>query len=198
MRKIITTTFVTLDGVMQAPGGPEEDASGGFKYGGWQAHVMDDSLGEALNELVKPPFAMLLGRTTRHVASARLVVTCSFAYGCGWPRHADAERLALPYCEPEVRMTARRFFSAIVVVTVLAFAVPTFAQKPANAPKNATGQCVDATFTTAKTKRQACAKHGGVKSWWGTPAVGKGATKPRCGNQRRGLGGVLAPKVFCD
>src|SRR3954470_25008547 len=67
MRKIITTTFVTLDGVMQAPGGPEEDASGGFKYGGWQAHVLDDSLGEALNELVKPPFAMLLGRTTYNI-----------------------------------------------------------------------------------------------------------------------------------
>ena len=49
MRKIITTTFVTLDGVMQAPGGPEEDASGGFKYGGWQGKVMDDSLG------LKPP-----------------------------------------------------------------------------------------------------------------------------------------------
>ena len=49
MRKIITTTFVTLDGVMQAPGGPGEDMSGGFEYGGWQAHVMDDSLGEALD-----------------------------------------------------------------------------------------------------------------------------------------------------
>src|SRR4051812_30546884 len=64
MWEIITTAFVTRDGVMQAPGGPEEDASGGFKYGGWQAHVMDDSLGEALNGLVKPPFAMLLGRIT--------------------------------------------------------------------------------------------------------------------------------------
>ena len=56
MRKIITTTFVTMDGVMQAPGGPEEDTSGGFKYGGWQAKVMDDSLGEAINEFLKPPF----------------------------------------------------------------------------------------------------------------------------------------------
>ncbi len=64
MRKIITTTFVTMDGVMQAPGGPQEDASGGFPYVGWQARVFDSSLSEALNELLKPPFAMLLGRTT--------------------------------------------------------------------------------------------------------------------------------------
>jgi dihydrofolate reductase len=67
MRKIITTTFVTMDGVMQAPGGPEEDTSGRFKYGGWQAEVMDDSLGEAINQLLKPPFAMLLGHTTYNI-----------------------------------------------------------------------------------------------------------------------------------
>ena len=91
-----------------------------------------------------------------------------------------------------------RFFSAAVLASVIGFAVPTFAQKPTNAPKNATGQCVDETFTAAKTKREACVKHGGVESWWGPPAVGKGATKPHCGGQRRGLGGSLAPKVFCD
>jgi hypothetical protein len=65
MRKIITTTFVTMDGVMQAPGGPEEDTSGGFRYGGWQAKVMDDSLGDAINEFLKPPFAMLLAHYVR-------------------------------------------------------------------------------------------------------------------------------------
>jgi pimeloyl-ACP methyl ester carboxylesterase len=48
MRKIVTTTFATMDGVMQAPGGPEEDTSGGFKHGGWQAKVMDDSLAAPL------------------------------------------------------------------------------------------------------------------------------------------------------
>jgi len=67
MRKIITTTFVTMDGVMQAPGGPQEDPSGGFPYGGWQANVFDSSLREVLNELLKPPFAMLLGRTTYNI-----------------------------------------------------------------------------------------------------------------------------------
>lgn len=64
MRKIITTTFVTMDGVMQAPGGPGEDTSGGFTHGGWQANVLDRSLGEAVNDLMKPPFAMLLGHRT--------------------------------------------------------------------------------------------------------------------------------------
>jgi dihydrofolate reductase len=67
MRKIITTTFVTLDGVMQAPGAPGEDRSGGFEHGGWQAAVVDPSLGDAINELLAPPFAMLLGRTTYEI-----------------------------------------------------------------------------------------------------------------------------------
>jgi dihydrofolate reductase len=87
MRKIITTTFVTLDGVMQAPGGPEEDASGGFKYGGWQAHVMDDSLGEALNEFVKPSFAMLLGRTTYNI------------FAGFWPKQDPNNAIAKPFNE---------------------------------------------------------------------------------------------------
>ena len=69
-RKIITTTFVTMDGVMQAPGGPDEDTSARFKYGGWQAHVFDASLGEDLNHLLKPPFAMLLGHITYSIFAA--------------------------------------------------------------------------------------------------------------------------------
>ena len=67
MRKITSMTFVTMDGVMQAPGGPEEDTSNGFKRGGWQANVMDNSLGEILNELLTPPFAMLLGHNTYNI-----------------------------------------------------------------------------------------------------------------------------------
>ena len=62
-------------------------------------------------------------------------------------------------------MILRRLFSATILATVLAFAVPTFAQKPANAPKGATAQCNDDTFSTAKSERGACSKHGGVKSW---------------------------------
>src|SRR2546422_671601 len=64
MRKIITTTFVTMDGVMQAPGGPEEDTSNGFKYGGWQANYQDDVTSMAINEYMSLPFELLLGRRT--------------------------------------------------------------------------------------------------------------------------------------
>lgn len=64
MRKIITTTFVTLDGVMQAPGGPEEDNSNGFKQGGWMANYGDDIVGNTINGFMALPFELLLGRRT--------------------------------------------------------------------------------------------------------------------------------------
>jgi dihydrofolate reductase len=65
MRKIITTTFVTLDGVMQAPGGPEEDQTGGFEYGGWQrAFPEDKELTPILSGFFSIPFELLLGRFT--------------------------------------------------------------------------------------------------------------------------------------
>lgn len=65
MRKIITTTFITLDGVMQAPGGAQEDTSGGFVYGGWQiSFPWDEMLGAKMNEFLTTPFELLLGKTT--------------------------------------------------------------------------------------------------------------------------------------
>jgi dihydrofolate reductase len=65
MRKIITTTFVTLDGVMQAPGGQTEDTSGGFKYGGWQlSFPQDPVIGPILGGFFGIPFELLLGKTT--------------------------------------------------------------------------------------------------------------------------------------
>jgi len=64
MRKLIVLTFVTLDGVMQAPGGPEEDRSGGFKYGGWSMPYFDDVVGRAMGEQMGHPFDLLLGRKT--------------------------------------------------------------------------------------------------------------------------------------
>lgn len=67
MRKIIVLSFITLDGVMQAPGGPEEDTSGGFRYGGWTVPYFDDFLGEVMAEQMSRPFDLLLGRKTYEI-----------------------------------------------------------------------------------------------------------------------------------
>ena len=64
MRTVIVNTFLTLDGVMQAPGGPEEDEEGGFGYGGWSANYWDDRMGEVMGEAMSHPFDLLLGRKT--------------------------------------------------------------------------------------------------------------------------------------
>jgi dihydrofolate reductase len=65
MRNIITSTFITLDGVMQAPGGPEEDTTNGFKYGGWQiSFPTDGNLNAIISEFFHVPFELLLGRVT--------------------------------------------------------------------------------------------------------------------------------------
>ncbi|MEV5603238.1 dihydrofolate reductase family protein [Streptomyces sp. NPDC052299] len=64
MRKIIVTTFLTLDGVMQAPGGPDEDPESGFPHGGWQKPTFDEGVGEAIASWYEDTDAMLLGRKT--------------------------------------------------------------------------------------------------------------------------------------
>lgn len=64
MRKLVVLTFVSLDGVMQAPGGPQEDPSGGFKYGGWSAGYWDDELAKVMDGQIGHPFDLLLGRKT--------------------------------------------------------------------------------------------------------------------------------------
>lgn len=67
MRKIIVLEFVSLDGVMQAPGGPEEDTSGGFKYGGWTHPYFDEFAGNVMAEQMTRPFDLLLGRKTYEI-----------------------------------------------------------------------------------------------------------------------------------
>ncbi len=76
MRKIIVLTFITLDGVMQAPGGPEEDTSGGFKYGGWSAPYSDDVSGTMMQKQMEAT-DILLGRKTFEIFAGY------------WPEHAD-------------------------------------------------------------------------------------------------------------
>ncbi len=70
MRKLIVSTFVTLDGVMQAPGGPEEDPTGGFAYGGWSFNYWDDMMGQIMGEYMAKPFELLLGRKTYEIFAA--------------------------------------------------------------------------------------------------------------------------------
>lgn len=85
MRKIITTTFVTLDGVMQAPGGPEEDTSSGFAYGGWQFSFQDDITGKIIQDFMATPAELLLGRRTYDIFAAY------------WPKHPEIELVAKPF-----------------------------------------------------------------------------------------------------
>ena len=77
MRKVIVLEHITLDGVIQAPGGPEEDTSGGFAYGGWIAPYSDAILGTELRRQMNLPFDLLLGRKTFDI------------WAPYWPQHAD-------------------------------------------------------------------------------------------------------------
>lgn len=69
MRKLVVLSFISLDGVMQAPGGPGEDESGGFKYGGWTVPLSDETSGEYMSEQMSMPFELLLGRKTNDIFS---------------------------------------------------------------------------------------------------------------------------------
>ena len=70
MRKIVVATFTSLDGVMQAPGGPQEDPTGGFTLGGWTAPYFDEELGTSLGQIFGRPFDLLLGRKTYDIFAA--------------------------------------------------------------------------------------------------------------------------------
>jgi dihydrofolate reductase len=77
MRKIIVLTFITLDGVMQGPGGPTEDPSGNFTLGGWTVPYFDDFLGQTMGEQMSKPFDLLLGRKTFEI------------FASYWPHHPE-------------------------------------------------------------------------------------------------------------
>ena len=70
MRRLVINTFLTLDGVMQAPGGPEEDPTGGFTHGGWSVNYWDDLMGQVMGEAMSRPFDLLLGRKTYEIFAA--------------------------------------------------------------------------------------------------------------------------------
>ena len=77
MRKINVLTFITLDGIMQGPGGPTEDPSGNFTHGGWLVPYSDDFLGKIMDEQMSRPFDLLLGRKTFEI------------FASYWPHHED-------------------------------------------------------------------------------------------------------------
>lgn len=77
MRKIIVLEFISLDGVMQAPGGPEEDTSGDFKYGGWTFPYFDEVSGKEMDKQMQGEYDLLLGRKTYDIFAGY------------WPHHAD-------------------------------------------------------------------------------------------------------------
>ena len=70
MRKLVGGIFLSLDGVMQAPGGPSEDWTGGFAHGGWLPPLGDEMIGETVGALFTPPYALLLGRKTYDIFAA--------------------------------------------------------------------------------------------------------------------------------
>jgi len=78
MRKVMVLEHISLDGVIQAPGGPDEDTSGGFAYGGWISSYSDPMLGTLLRRQMNLPFDLLLGRTTFEIWEPY------------WPQHTDA------------------------------------------------------------------------------------------------------------
>jgi dihydrofolate reductase len=81
MRKLVVGTFVTLDGVMQAPGGPNEDRDGGFQHGGWLVPYFDEKFGEIMSEWTKRADIFLLGRKTYEMFAA------------SWPKSPDPEEV---------------------------------------------------------------------------------------------------------
>lgn len=85
MRKIVVLSFISLDGVMQAPGGPEEDTSGGFKYGGWTVPYWDDFSGQVMDEQLDMPFDLLLGRKTYDIFAGY------------WPKQDPGGSVAAPF-----------------------------------------------------------------------------------------------------
>jgi dihydrofolate reductase len=85
MRKIVVLSFISLDGVMQAPGGPDEDTSGGFKYGGWTFPYFDEFSGKIMGEQIKPPFDLLLGRKTYDIFAGY------------WPKQSEDNPVTKPF-----------------------------------------------------------------------------------------------------
>ena len=85
MRKIVVLSFMSIDGVMQAPGGPQEDTSGDFKYGGWTVPYFDEVAGSIMDTQMGMPFDLLLGRKTYDI------------FASYWPKQDPSDSVAGPF-----------------------------------------------------------------------------------------------------
>jgi dihydrofolate reductase len=94
MREVVAQTFLSLDGVMQAPGGPEEDVDGGFALGGWSFHYWDEMMGAVMDAAFRTPFDLLLGRRTYDIFAAH------------WPRVGDGDLVADKFNNSAVKYVA--------------------------------------------------------------------------------------------
>ena len=94
MRRLIVSTFLTLDGVMQAPGGPGEDDDSDFAFGGWSVNYWDDRMGQVMGEAMGAPFDLVLGRKTYDIFAGY------------WP-HATEEQGAKPLNEATKYVASR-------------------------------------------------------------------------------------------
>jgi dihydrofolate reductase len=94
MRKLVVSTFMTLDGVMQAPGGPGEDDSDGFAHGGWSVNYWDEHMGQVMTAAMGTPFDLVLGRRTYDIFAAH------------WP-HASEEDGAKPLNDATKHVASR-------------------------------------------------------------------------------------------
>lgn len=101
MRKVIAAAFVSLDGVMQAPGGPTEDPTGGFTQGGWTVTYWDEAMGRFMDEMFATPFDLLLGRKTYEIFAAH------------WPyaEEGDPVRVAFDACTKYVATRSDQDFT---------------------------------------------------------------------------------------
>jgi dihydrofolate reductase len=95
MRSIVVLSFLSLDGVMQAPGGPDEDRSGGFAYGGWTAPLADEVSGQLMTEQLSQPFDLLLGRNTYE------------RFAAYWPRQDAAALATVPFARATKYVVSR-------------------------------------------------------------------------------------------
>jgi dihydrofolate reductase len=120
MRRLIVQEHISLDGVIQAPGGPEEDSSGGFAYGGWVAPFSDETLGALLRERMDMPFDLLLGRKTFEIWEPY------------WPHHADVwpgVNTATKYVASNTR-TSSRWQPSVFLSGDIASGVAAIKQQP--------------------------------------------------------------------